>query len=274
VPIDLGAPVRLTAECRTLAGTLTNASTVTLVITLPDGTTAAPPVTNPPPVTGVYTLDYTTVQAGHHGVYWTFTGPAGAYTDTFDVRPATVPLLLSLADGKNHLNLTTSSQDEEVRFWIGATTACVEHYVGPVARRTVTDTFTHLPPSGARGLALRTTPVLSLVSAAVLGSAGTVYDVDDLYVDEHGILRRTDGGRLAGPLQVVYVAGRTVVGENITAAAKLILQHLWRTRLGPGRPALGTEDYSVTEPIPGLGYAIPNRALQLLEPDRLGPAVA
>jgi hypothetical protein len=274
VPIDLGAAVRLQAECRDLAGTLTNASTVTLAITLPDGTVVTPPVTNPPADTGMYRCDYTTVQAGRHAVYWTFTGPPAAYTDTFDVRPAEPPLLLSLAAAKAHLNLTTSAHDEEVRFWIGATTRCVEHYTGPVVRRTVTETHDHLPYYGARAVPLRITPVLALVSAAALDPSGTTYDVDDLYVDENGILRRTDGGRLAGPLRVTYTVGRTVVGENITAAARIILQHLWRTQGGPGRPALGTEDFAVTEPIPGLGYAIPNRALQLLEADRLGPGVA
>jgi hypothetical protein len=36
---------------------------------------------------------------------------------------------------------------------------------------------------------------------------------------------------------------------------------------------LGVGDFDVTEPVVGFGYAIPNRALQLLEPYRLPPGV-
>jgi hypothetical protein len=59
----------------------------------------------------------------------------------------------------------------------------------------------------------------------------------------------------------------------MSSASRIILQHLWRTRQGPARPTRGGDDYSVTEPIAGFGYAIPNRALQLLEPYRLPPGV-
>jgi hypothetical protein len=82
------------------------------------------------------------------------------------------------------------------------------------------------------------------------------------------------GGTVAGPLRVTYVAGRRIVPAAITAAAKIILQHLWRTQQGPGRPQRGVDDFDVTEPIPGLGYAIPNRAVQLLEPYKQPPGVA
>jgi hypothetical protein len=36
----------------------------------------------------------------------------------------------------------------------------------------------------------------------------------------------------------------------------------------------GADDYNVTEPIPGFGYAVPNRVLQLLEPFKQPPGVA
>jgi hypothetical protein len=66
-----------------------------------------------------------------------------------------------------------------------------------------------------------------------------------------------------------------VVQEHITGAARIILQHLWRTQRAGRRGGVagGGDDYAVTEPIPGIGYAVPNRALELLAPDRLAPEV-
>ena len=91
-----------------------------------------------------------------------------------------------------------------------------------------------------------------------------------------GIVSRKDGGQLRGPLRVTYRAGRLIVAENISGAARIILQHLWATQRptrGGGLPG-ARDDFSVTEPIPGLGYAIPNRAVQLLNPDDQGPGLA
>lgn len=275
MPHDLGDTIRLSAECRDASGTLTNATAVTLTVTLPDGTTSGHAPVNPPAVTGQYSHDYVTVQAGRHGVRWTFTTPSAAYTDSFDVRDSDPPLILSLADAKSHLNISSTSHDDELRGWLESVTHLVEQYTGICVRQTVTETH-DIQPSGMRALALLRTPVLSLTSAAAVLTGGTTYTVADLDVDgSTGLVRRLDGGRLYGPLRVTYTAGRTVIPANITAAARIILQHLWRTQQGPGRPIMGgSDDYAVTEPIPGLGYAVPNRALQLLEPHRLPPGVA
>lgn len=274
---DLGDTVRLVAESRDAGGTLTNAASAALTITLPDGTTTSLAVANPPADTGQYTVDYTTVQAGRHGVRWVFTTPNSAYTDAFDVREATPPLLLSLADAKAHLKLKNADDDDELRDWVEAVTAVVEYFAGACVRRTVVEDHDHLPVCGARSLVLRVTPALSLTSVQAILDGGADYAVGDLDLDGRtGLVRRLDGGRLLGPLRVTYVVGRSVITANITAAAKIILQHLWRTQRAGRRGGLagGGDDYSVTEPIPGLGYAVPNRALELLGPDRLPPGVA
>lgn len=270
MPFDLGATVRLTAECRDPGGTLTTATTAVCTITLPDGTTATPAVT----VTGVgtYRADYPTAQAGRHTVRWVFTGPAHAYTDTFDVAPAAAEGLFSLAEAKRHLNLTGTDQDDEVRGWIATTTEAVEWFVGPVVPRTVIEdhTFTR-----ASAIALRQTPVLEVTAVVPILTGGTSYLVADLTPpDASGVVRLLSGGTLSGPLRFTYTAGRRVVPPSIRSAGQIILQHLWRTQQGPGRPQLGVGDFDVTEPIPGLGYAIPHRAAQLLSPHQLPPGVA
>ncbi|MBA2951590.1 head-tail connector protein [Streptomyces himalayensis] len=277
MPFDLGDTVRLAADCKNAGGTLTDATSVALTITLPDGSTASPAVTNPPGQTGKYTLDYTSTQAGRHAVRWVFTGPASAYTDSFDVREASPPAILSLADAKAHLDITTTTEDDELRGWIEAVTHLVEQFTGVCARGTVVEDHS-IQPSGVRELALRRTPVLSLTSAVAILTGGTSYTVGDLDVDTRmGIVRLRSGGRMYGPLRITYTAGRAVIPANITAAAKIILQHLWRTQYGASRALAGIgggDDFNVTEPIAGFGYAIPNRALQLLEPHRLPPGVA
>ncbi len=153
----------------------------------------------------------------------------------------------------------------------------MESLAGVCCRRTITETH-DLPAHGVPTVALRRTPVLSLTSLTAVHSGGTSYLPADLDVDgSTGVVRRLDGGRLHGVLRVVYVAGRTVVPANLSSAARIILQHLWRTQYGASRGLSqvgGGDDYLVTEPVPGFGYAIPNRALQLLEPDRLPPGVA
>jgi hypothetical protein len=269
VPFDLGDLARLTATCTDGAGAPANAASATLTITLPDGTTATPEVTNPPAATGQYSVDYVTDQPGLHSVRWVFTGPACAYTDAMDVREAVPPALFSLADAKNKLGKLSDINDDDLRACIEATTKCVEFYVGAVARRTVTQ----IAHGGTDRMALHTAPVLSVTSITGVSSWQLPIPVGVIDVDtDTGVLRRTDMLPIwRGPYRVVYEAGRRVVAANITLGGKMILQHLWRTYFGGSRalPAAGGgDDFLVTEPIPGLGYAVPNRALQLLQGDR------
>lgn len=272
MPYDLGAVVPLGTRVTDASGSPANAGNMALTIGLPDGTNVT---VNPvlPSSTGEYAYDYPTLQSGRHTLRWLATGiNAGAYTDVFDVREEAPLIILSLADSKALLKKTDSSDDASVRFWLEATTRAVEYFVGPVVVRTVTEDH-HFRLVDA--IALRKTPALELVSATALRTGGVSYDIDGLHLDgELGIVTRRDGGRITGPVRMVYQAGRLVTTANITAAAQLILQHLWRTQAGPGRPQRGTDDYDVTEPIPGLGYAIPNRAVQLMNPDNQGPGIA
>lgn len=273
MPYDLGATVRLTAECQDPGGALTTADTATVTVTLPGGSTASPTATEPTPGSGIYQADYVTTASGRHTVRWLFSGPADAYTDTFDVRPFAPPTILSLADAKKHLKLKAgrTERDDEIRGWTESITRGIEGMCGPVIVRTVEERH---EVRRAGTIALQHVPALEITSVSSLLSTGTAYVVDDLDLDpETGVVRRLDGGTLTGLLLFTYTVGRPIVSANIGAAARIIVQHLWRTTQGPSRPQPGTGDYDVTEPISGFGYAIPNRALQLLEPDRLPPGV-
>lgn len=271
MPYDLGATARLIADCRDPGGILSTAVTAVVTVALPDGTVVTPSATETG-TDGVYQADYVTTVPGRHTVRWVFSGPAHAYTDSFDVREFAPPGILSLADGKKHLNKMSTGDDDEIRSWIESITSGIEGLCGPVTARTVVEVH---DVRRARTIALRETPAIALSTLEPVLSGGASYDVPGLALDpETGIVQRLDGGMLSGPLRVTYTAGRRVVPAALTAAARIILQHLWRTQQGPGRPQMGVGDFDVTEPISGFGYAIPNRALQLMEPYRLPPGVA
>ncbi|WP_063735620.1 head-tail connector protein [Streptomyces sp. RTd22] len=183
--------------------------------------------------------------------------------------------LLTLEDAKAQLDIDGVRDDVELQAYIDSLTAVIERYVGPVENRSVTETINGRGAS----LCLTQVPVVSLTSLTPVLTGGGPIAVDDVVVDPAtGVLRRRDGGAFyGGPWTALYTAGRGSVPPTINLAARLLLQHLWRTQYGASR-GLGTvgggDDFSVTEPVPGFGYAVPNRVLQLLEPYRLPPGVA
>lgn len=257
-------------------GVLVNATSVALTITLPDGISTVPGVvvTNPPAVTGTYGYDYvTTSTAGRFVGRWLFTfatGKTSAYTEEFDVRPADPGYVMSLLSAKEHLNIdaTDTSADEELRSWLESITRLAEWKAGEV----VPKSYTERHPSG-RSLWLRHPPVISVTSIEPWLTSGTSYAPADVRCTEGGRVERLNGGSFTGgPFAVVYRAGRLVVPANIRDAAKIILKHLWETQRGAAALPLQAADEMTL--IPGFGFAVPNRALELLGPDMLSMNLA
>lgn len=257
---DLGDLVPLTVTVRDAVGDPADAATVTLTITLPDGATVTPTVANPPAATGVYLYDYPTVQAGRHIARWTSTGPQAAYSDAFDVRTAAPAYIVSLADVKQHLNMTSTVDDEELRAYIEAATGVIEDYLGrAVIRRSFTEEH-----SVSGEMMLNWTPVQSITSAATVDGV-TTWNVADLHVNTSGVVTaKASAAALSGDITVTYVAGAPVVPGNWALAARIIVQDLWRTQRGQdGAPLAGGLD------TPGAGftqygYSVPKLARELL----------
>ena len=255
---DLGDPVGLSVNIRDTAGALANAGAVTLTITLPDGTTASPSVTNS--ATGVYTAAYSPTVVGLHGVLWTATGAnASAYRDSFTVLAAGVPLI-SLADVKARLNITDTTNDEELRRISAAATA----RLALEARRVLAST-TQTVTVDMTGLSRRvlTLPKPYWLSITSVTDGGTGVDADDWLLDETGqtLTKRIGYGVWTGEVTVTGRAG--VTGDDLAIAQQAALEltaHLWETQRVP----MGRN--SAPGPVPGMGYALPNRVSEMIAP--------
>lgn len=180
--------------------------------------------------------------------------------------------LLTLDKARRQLAIESTTDDDELQDFLDGMTETIEGYIGAVEQRTVTET----QDGSGRTLCLRTTPVVSLTGVTPILSGGAAVDVSALHLDgATGVIRRLDNARWAGgPWTVVYEAGRPEIPAGVRLAARILLQHLWRTRYGAARGNSGADDYNVTEGVPGWGYAVPNRVLELLDPLKLPPGMA
>ena len=166
---------------------------------------------------------------------------------------------ITVDEVKRHANITSSTSDTEIELMRDAAQDAVEGLIGPVLWRTVTQRIS----ANGSTLVLNTLPVVSVTSLTLNGSAVTY--------------TATDGGMLAdvtvtGDVVATYVAGRTQVPGAVRLAALIIAAHLWQTQLGSA-PTQLQDDFSAV-PTVGVGYAIPNRAADLLAPYLSLPGVA
>lgn len=263
---DLGDTVPLAFEVLDENDELTDASAVAVTIGLPDGTSTSPALVHPS--TGRYTLDFVTTMVGRHTVRGTSTGPASAFADIFDVRPATPGYIVSLEDAKKHLGMAaaTTRDDEELRGFIEAATEVVEDLAGEViVRRTVVE---RRPLTGDRKVALSYAPVVSMTTIAAVDGSRTWdpagWDVDPAAA----VLTALPGTSLwRGDVAFTYVAGYPLVPARYTRAALMVLRHLWETQrasLGGSRGATLGGQQTDDSFVYSQGYAIPRAAAELI----------
>lgn len=273
---QLGQPVRLSTEVRDINGALANAGTLALTLLRPDGTTQAyASPTNDS--TGKYHQDVPAADltlTGHWQYKWVATGTnAGVSSGAFDVYDPWDSELLSLDDAKQHLNITSTTNDSELELYLAAVTDAIEAYIGPVGRRTVTETV--YPSSGV--LLLGTTPVISLTSVTPYAGTGLTVGTLILSASAGIVYPGTYSTFYAASYDVVYTAGRASVPTAVQMAARLVLQRLWETQRGgsssPARVigAVG-EDFSTESA--AFAYVVSYGVRELLDPYRRAPAIA
>lgn len=263
MPYDISDSVPIAWNVQDASGNPVTAGAVTLTITLPDGTTTSPSVPAPT-TTGQYRVTYVPTLDGRYTWRAVTTTPTTAYGDVFTVRASASTALLSLADTKTQLKITSASFDDELREFIEAATEIVESYVGPVVTRTHTARV-----SGYRcDIALPHTQVQSITSITVVQDGSTPITLSDLTINTPaGIVSYKSGAQFPyAELDITYVVGRTSIKANWTSAAKIIVQHNWRSKLG-NQPSAQGDDHGYV--VTGSGYQVPYQALGLLQSDHV-----
>jgi hypothetical protein len=275
-----GQPVRLSTTVRDLTGTLVNATTLTLTVQKPDASsqTYSSPVNDS---TGTYHQDIpvtdlaaSTGGLGHYQYKWTATGTgAGESFGDFDVFDPFETSVLPLADAKDMLNIpqTTTTYDTELQVHIATVETSLEGFTGgPLVNRPVTE---RAELTGSYTvLQVRQRPLVSVTSIVSVAS-GIALDISaGLDIDPNaGTIRRKLGYPFYGPffmwlpaMSVTYVAGwGTAVPAAFNLAARIIVKHLWDTQRGvTPAPMMGGDE---VVSLPGWGYAIPERAAELLD---------
>lgn len=234
---DLGSAYPAVFSVTGDEGQPVSAGTVTLTITLPDGSTETPDVPNPPPAPGQYRVSYVTTMPGRHMVRWVATSPAQAFTDVFDVAPADIPSIVSLADAKEFLGIRPddTSEDDELRRWLAGTTEVIERVLDEtIARRPFAQTEFNEHP---RSLRLFKVPVISLDTLVSADGQRTWVPGQDVRADlDTGLVHliRGRGPHLYGEITATGYAGYQVVPYHVQQGALVLLQHVWETQRGVG----------------------------------------
>jgi hypothetical protein len=161
----------------------------------------------------------------------------------------------TLAEVKAHANIPGSANDDELVTMLDAAEDIVRSLVGSFAAGTVTERVTvsagtvilSRSPSGRVTLTDGAGNVVT--GFTVSTAAGLLYDVP---------------AHNGAVLTASYPVGGGVVPAAVALATAIIAAHLWETQRGPA-PAGPLSDPDVG-PSFGAGFALPNRARELLAP--------
>lgn len=170
---------------------------------------------------------------------------------------------LSLADAKAWLGITASTSDVKLQGVIDAAEGVIGKRCGWLSPTAAT---TRIRANGSPSLLLPASPVAGLTS--ISASDGSALAMGDLYLDESsGVITRNDGTAFwASYYDVTYMAGRSEVPDDLLQAIKELVQHLWSPQRGPSRRPGAMDSEMAANTLPGAGYLLPFRVLELIAP--------
>lgn len=259
-------------------------STVVLTVTAPDLTTSTPAVT----VTAASaTATVPAVQVGQYLLVWTVTGTVvDAQQDQFSVVAPGLDMV-SLADIKEDLRLnpTDTTYDAQLRRWIKTAAGVIERITGPILPKTETyvvdggTDFFVLPHRWVQSITsiVETIGVVNYtLTEQPLGFSVNNYGYTwDRAV--HKIVRRGAAGAAipfaAGinSVSCIYVAGMTVIPEDIQLGANALVKHFFRKGNTPVKSLL--KPVAENEMVMVANYYVPNEVLELITPYALAPGI-
>lgn len=176
--------------------------------------------------------------------------------------------LLTLAQAKAFTNIGGTVSDAELQLYVDSVADVVEAALGgPVEQRSFTETVDVVDGGRALALGKRFATAVTTITAN-----GTAVSTSDVVVAAGSVLRRRAGlafAPISDPVIVVYTAGLAAPGSApsaLTLAAAVIVGHLWETQRGQVGAGPGDDYGTPNTVVPGLGFAVPNRALELMHP--------
>lgn len=184
--------------------------------------------------------------------------------------------VITLAQTKEFLNITTTDYDSELPFYISAAQQLWVNRGGPVGEPA--SSVDEWYDGGSDTIVVRNTPIVSVESVVeTFGAigytllntpAGTsgyawAYTVD---LATGTFIRRAAG--IAVPfisgvrnVHIQYTPGYSTAPEIVQQAVLLLVSHMWETQRGIGqRPGLGGNEYD-----PRYGFTWPRRAEEILD---------
>jgi hypothetical protein len=228
---------------------------------------------------------------------WTATGTNGtvpvnwAYEDQFTVRPTGIEQFVDLFSVKKHLNInpTDTRQDEELQGFILAAADQARDVIGPW----LPEQHTEFWDGGTSYISPDWSPVLSVQSVTEYYGLSTFLlheqplgaqmDAFAFTVDyiTGTLVRRTFGGEAAlfaagaKNIKIVYTSGRAAqLPFTVRLGALELIRHWWQQTQQGGRPKFGSSGMDGDSSGVSMGFAIPDRVVELWAPFRRAPGIA
>lgn len=186
--------------------------------------------------------------------------------------------LVSLFDVKAYLNITTTTNDDELTGFLLDAISAIEDLIGPITPQSYTETIDSHGPR----IVLRRTPVQSVTSVSIqpwLGAAAIDDSAAWIVNADTGVLRRQlVGGSMPwfGPgsvFSVTYTAGRSDVPGPVNRAILMQVAEMWRSQRGASPMSPGSSD-GADLAYPGAMGFLDQGVMELLLPYLSPPGVA
>lgn len=176
--------------------------------------------------------------------------------------------LITLAEAKQSLGITVTTNDSDIEDYIEAATPVIEQIAGPQYSRNLSFTF----DGGSTAVVIphRFTSVVSLLVDGVAladyiarPASGVIYagTTEGLEEFESGVQN----------VVVTVAVGSATIPANVKLAARELVRHWWQQGRQGNRPAFGNEAEAQDAP---MGFSVPRRVYQLLEPSPRVPGFA
>jgi len=270
----------------------TESMTVTVTVTDPLGNATTPATVSAG--AGVYTaIASSATTLGVWLVAWSAVGTnvRWTYADQFTVRPVGVEQIVDLVSVKKHLNinLADTRSDDELQNFILTAADQARDVVGPLLPEVHTEWF----DGGASWIFPDWVPLASILSCTEyyglsafllteqqLGAQMNAFAFTADYTTGQ-ITRRTFGGEAAlfaagsKNIKLTYTAGRAgVIPYTVRLGALELIRHLWQQTQQSGRPRFGSSAQDGDVAGAPMGFALPDRVIELWSPFRRPPGIA